>query len=134
MSKNSDLQPFSKELGIISYDIHTYYSQSNEASRAEAAALRDKLATEFSSYVDAGELFIYKLWDRPIGPHPYAMWECDFKTPELYAKLVPWFTVNHGSLSVLIHPRTAKSDLVDHTNHALWLGDRVPLIESVLKN
>lgn len=133
MSKNSAAPDFSSELHIKSYDIHTYYFQEYAPSRDEAVALRDKLAADFKDYVDRGELNIYRLWDKPLGPHPYAMWECDFKNPELFAKIVPWYQLNHGSLSVLIHPHTDKGELTDHTDHALWLGDKVKLIAETLK-
>lgn len=132
MSKNSDAPVFSEELKIKSYDIHTYYFQSHEASKQEASDLRDKLAKDFATEVANGDINIYKLWDRPIGPHPYAMWECDFKSPEIFSKLIPWYQLNHGSLSVLIHPHTDKGGKVDHGLHALWIGDKVPLIEAVL--
>lgn len=123
---------FSEQLKIKSYDIHTYYFQSHEGSRQEASDLKDKLAKDFADEVAKGELNIFKLWDAPIGPHPYAMWECDFYSPELFARIVPWFQVNHGSLSVLIHPHTDKGSLADHTSHALWLGNKVNLITDLL--
>ena len=74
MSKGKE-ESFNEELKIKSYDIHTYYFQSNENSVKEATALRDKLAKDFAKDVENKDLNIYKLWDRPIGPHPYAMWE-----------------------------------------------------------
>ncbi|KAF5094170.1 hypothetical protein D0Z03_002161 [Geotrichum reessii] len=123
---------FNEELKIKSYDIHTYYFQSNENSIKEATALREKLAKDFAKEVDNKDLNIYKMWDKPIGPHPYAMWECDFKKPELFARLVPWYQLNHGNLSVLIHPHTDKGSLTDHTQFAIWIGDKVPLIKDAL--
>lgn len=133
MSKNSAGPVFSQELNIKSYDIHTYYFQSHDASSLEAKALREKLAKDFAKDVEKGDLNIYKLWDKPIGPHPYAMWECDFKSPELFSRIVPWYQINHGSLSVLIHPHSDKGSVADHTNHAIWIGDKVPLITKVLE-
>lgn len=127
-------QIFSEELKIQAYDIHTYYFQSHEPSRQEAIALRDKLAQDFSEEVASGAITIKKLWDRPIGPHPYAMWESQFSSPELFARIVPWYQLNHGSLSVLIHPHTDKGEKVDHDLHAMWIGDRVKLINDVLSS
>lgn len=117
---------------IKSYDIHTYYHVDNKESRAEAYNLREKLQKDFAEEIAAGKLNVFKMWDKPIGPHITAMWECDFKSPEVFAKIVPWYQLNHGRLSVLIHPHTPKGDLIDHTQFALWLGDKLPLIVDVL--
>jgi DOPA 4,5-dioxygenase len=43
-----------------------------------------------------------------------------------FARFIPWLALNHQSLSVLIHPQTG-DDYVDHSTHALWLGEKVPL-------
>lgn len=132
MSKSAPGPPFSEELKIKSYDIHTYYFQSHEPSRQEAIALREKLAKDFAPEVAQGQINIHKLWDAPIGPHPYAMWECDFKSPEIFSRIVPWYQINHGSLSVLIHPHTDKGEKTDHSQFAMWIGDKVKLIDEVL--
>lgn len=122
---------FSDEIQV--YDIHTYHFQTNAASTAESFALREKLLKDFATDIDKGLIVVKKFHEQPIGPHPYAMWEADFKSPEIFSRLVPWFTLNHGSLSVLIHPHTAGGDQrKDHTQHALWLGEKVPLITSIL--
>jgi aromatic ring-cleaving dioxygenase len=34
--------------------------------------------------------------------------------------------LNRGPLDVLVHPETG-DDLADHRDHAMWLGDRLPL-------
>lgn len=63
------------------------------------------------------------------------MWECDFKTPEIFSKIVPWFQLNHGTLSVLVHPRIdSTTAFLEHTQYAFWMGDKVKLVEEVLKN
>ncbi|VVT57592.1 uncharacterized protein SAPINGB_P005772 [Magnusiomyces paraingens] len=117
---------------FISYDIHTYYNQNYEGSRQEAKALYDKLVEDFSDEIAKGELNVYDLVDEPAGIHPIGMWEIDFKSPELFSRLVPWYQWNHGNLSVLVHPFSSKGARADHTNHALWIGDRVNLIKDKL--
>ncbi|KAF6069330.1 Dopa 4,5-dioxygenase family protein [Candida albicans] len=81
---------------------------------------------------DVHTYYVYKFWEKPIGPHPIRMWELDFKDPEIFKVVVPYFQLNHGPLSVLIHPRTDQGDLKDHTEHALWLGHKVRLDTSLL--
>ncbi|VVT46314.1 uncharacterized protein SAPINGB_P001152 [Magnusiomyces paraingens] len=131
MSKSAPGPPFNDY--IKSYDIHTYYNVGHEPSRQEAFELREKLQKDFAKEIAAGELNVYRMWDKAIGPHITAMWECDFKSPELFSRIVPWYQWNHGNLSVLIHPHTERGGLIDHTQHALWLGTKIPLIEDVLK-
>jgi len=71
-----------------------------------------------------------QLIDTPIGPHPVGMFEVDFG-PREFGALVPWFMANRRGLSVLVHPRSG-DDLRDHTEHALWLGEPLPLKLDVL--
>ncbi|KAG7196063.1 uncharacterized protein KQ657_000074 [Scheffersomyces spartinae] len=120
--------------GIISYDIHTYWNNNVKEERDFALALREKVLKEYAEDIESGKIRAHKPWDKPIGPHPISMWELDFKSPEIFVKLVPFFQINHGSLSVLIHPRTDKGDLKDHTTHALWLGHKQRLATGFLKD
>ena len=109
---------------IVSYDVHTYWNNNSEEERKYAWELRQKVEKEFAQEIEAGDIRIYKFWDKPIGPHPINMWEIDFKKPELFAKVVSFYQLNHGKLSVLIHPRSDQGALADHTKHALWLGHK----------
>ena len=40
-------------------------------------------------------------------------------------------TANHRDFPVLLHPETG-NDLVDHRDHAVWLGERLPLKLEIL--
>ncbi|CAK7913240.1 hypothetical protein CAAN1_20S02036 [[Candida] anglica] len=119
--------------GIISYDVHTYWNNNNEEERQFAFELREKILKEFASEIEAGDIRVHKFWDKPIGPHPINMFEIDFKSPEIFAKVVPFYQLNHGPLSVLIHPRSGQGSLIDHTKYALWLGHKVRLDTSRLE-
>lgn len=118
----------------MSYDIHTYWNDNIKEERDFAYALRETVLKEFAEDIEAGRIRVHKFWEKPIGPHPINMWELDFKTPEMFVKLVPFFQLNHGKLSVLIHPRSNKGDLTDHTKHALWLGHKQRLATVFLKD
>lgn len=80
------------------------------------------------------ELRIYRFWDKPVGPHPYAMFEVNLFTPAQFGAFVPWLVIWRGPLSVLVHPNTAEegvlhseSELRNHTQRATWMGEQVPL-------
>ena len=72
------------------------------------------------------ELRIYKLWDRPIGPHPVAMFEVNVFTPHQFGTFIAWLVINRGPLSALVHPNTGDA-LRDHTQRATWLGRPYPV-------
>lgn len=57
----------------------------------EANILRNKLKQDFADDIRLGKMNVYDMITRPIGPHPYGMFECDFKSQEMFAKLVPLY-------------------------------------------
>jgi aromatic ring-cleaving dioxygenase len=118
--------------GIQSYDVHTYWNNNSETERKAAFDLRERVLKDFKNEIEAGDIRVYKFWDRPIGPHPINMWELDFKSPEIFKVIVPYFQLHHGKLSVLIHPKSG-NDLQDHTVNALWLGHKIKLDTAMLK-
>ncbi|KAI4931534.1 hypothetical protein J4E85_004127 [Alternaria conjuncta] len=78
------------------------------------------------------ELRIYRVWDRPIGPHPLAMFEVNIFTPEQFGAFIPWLVINRGPLSALIHPNT-DDELRDHTQRATWMGQPLPVSTKMFK-
>jgi DOPA 4,5-dioxygenase len=106
---------------ILSYHAHVYYDPARNRSVAEA--LRQRIGERFT--VQLGR------WhDVPVGPHTAAMYQVAFDI-EVFASFVPWLMLHRDGLDVLVHPNTlAPRD--DHLQHALWLGDKRPLKESVL--
>lgn len=100
---------------ITGYHAHVYY---DAESKEAAGAVREALEARFS--VRMGR------WhDRPVGPHPSWSYQIAFG-PELFAELVPWLALNRRGLIVFLHPETG-DDLADHTEHAIWMGDRQEL-------
>ncbi|KAI9138888.1 DOPA-like domain-containing protein [Paraphysoderma sedebokerense] len=111
---------------ITSYDVHVYWLPKSQKQFDEAMLLRENAMKKFPN-------LRYGTPQRnPVGPHPYSMFEIDLVTLEQYAMFVPWITLNHGNLSVLIHPHTG-DEVKDHSRHALWLGERVPLDFAMLE-
>lgn len=107
------------------FDIHIYYNSGSVSQARFARELHTRIRLEFP------ELRIYKLWDKPIGPHTMAMFEVNLFTPAQFGAFVPWLVVNRGPLSALVHPNT-DDELRDHTQRATWLGERLPVDTELL--
>jgi len=110
-----------KEGKIAGFHAHVYF---NVTSRDVAARVREGLAAEF-------DVQLGRWHDRPIGPHPEAMYQVAF-SPHQFGKVVPWLMLNRQGLDILIHPETG-DDLGDHTERSLWLGNKLKLNVEVLR-
>lgn len=100
---------------IRAFHAHVYFDE-------ETRALADHLRRE------VGRIFAVKLGRvhaRPVGPHPKGMFQIAF-APDLFSALVPWLMLHRSGLDILVHPETGQ-DLEDHSSHAAWLGNRLPL-------
>jgi len=106
---------------ITGYHAHVYY---NAATREMAGELRAAIEARF-------EIRMGRWHDQPVGPHPEWSYQVAF-APDLFADIVPWLALNHGALTVFIHPETG-DDIADHTLHALWLGRQEEIDISALR-
>lgn len=102
---------------IKEYHAHVYYEPG--VSEAAACQVRDGVGSAFP------EARLGRWHAVPVGPHTRAMFQVAFPIG-LFPSLVPWLMLNRRGLDVLIHPETG-DDPTDHTAHAAWLGDRLPL-------
>ena len=101
---------------IDSYHAHVYFGpETVDQARALCEAVRDGFPG-----VEMG-----RVHEREVGPHP--RWSCQLTfAPELFAKVIPWLALNREGLTVFIHPNTGDA-LADHRDHALWMGELLPL-------
>jgi aromatic ring-cleaving dioxygenase len=101
--------------GEAPFHAHIYYT---EDQRAAASALRDRFA--------AGEpkvLFLGRMMDKGVGPHPIPQYEVHFTEPARDAVIA---AIEASGLRALVHPLT-DDDLADHTSLAHWIGEPVQL-------
>jgi DOPA 4,5-dioxygenase len=101
---------------IHDFHAHIYY---DAATRPDAEAVRAGLAAQFP------QVLLGRWHDAPIGPHTRGMFQAAF-APSLFAAVVPWLMLHRRGLAVLVHPETGR-ETSDHTIHAAWLGEILPL-------
>jgi DOPA 4,5-dioxygenase len=102
---------------IKDFHAHIYYQPG--VTEEEAARLRACVAEAFP------RVMLGRWHAAPVGPHTQAMFQIAFPV-DLFAELAPWLMLNRDGLDILLHPETG-DDLTDHTVHAAWLGNKLPL-------
>ena len=107
------------------YHAHIYYA---DAQRPAAAALRDAFARLEASGDEPRVLFVGRMIDSGVGPHPIPQFEVHFLEHSLPAMIA---AIEASGLRALVHPLT-DDDLADHTSLAHWIGDEVALDVTVL--
>jgi DOPA 4,5-dioxygenase len=107
------------------YHAHIYYSAEE---RAAAEVLRDSFTGQMEAEGEPRILFVGRMADKGIGPHPIPQYEIHFLESSR-ANVVG--TIEASGLRALVHPLT-DDDLADHTTLAHWIGEPVELDLSVL--
>ncbi len=102
------------------YHAHIYYSDEEWPA---AKALRDDFAAGLPAV-----LFVGRMTEHGIGPHPIAQYEIHFRESALPAIIA---AIQASGLRALVHPLT-DDDLADHTTLGRWIGEPLQLDLSVL--
>jgi aromatic ring-cleaving dioxygenase len=113
------------DIGAIRhYHAHIYYDPAS--SRDRAARLRGRVAAAFP------EATLGRWHDELVGPHLQSMYQIAFPC-NLLASFLPWLMLNRDGLTILLHPGTG-NPYVDHTEHAVWFGQMLPLRLEALRD
>ncbi|KZV73139.1 hypothetical protein PENSPDRAFT_575033 [Peniophora sp. CONT] len=118
-------EPFTQQNN--GFDFHIYFMQSVPSEVKYAKELHERIRREFP------EMRIYKVFERPVGPHPVGMFEVNTFSPHQTGVLFSFLTIWRGPLSVLIHPNTNDA-YKDHTELNSWMGKPWPLHADMLKH
>ena len=95
---------------LKNYHCHVYFT-ANQADQAQV--LLGGIEAEFG--LERG-----RFHTAPIGPHIGGSCQVLFQRDDL-GPLVAWLMANRDGLTCFIHGVTG-DDLVDHTDHVLWVG------------
>ena len=100
---------------IQDYHAHVYFSQE---TLDQATALCERARDHF-------DIKMGRVHCRPVGPHP--VWSCQLTVPtDRMGDMLGWLALERDGLTIFIHPNTG-DDLADHTRHAVWMGQMLPL-------
>ena len=102
------------------YHAHIYYSDDELPA---ATALRDDFVAGRPAV-----LFVGRMMDRDVGPHPIPQYEIHFLEP---ARSHVVAAIEASGLRALVHPLT-HDDLADHTSLGHWIGEPLALDLTVL--
>lgn len=100
----------------MNYHAHVYFELS-QTPTAEAVLAKARLKPEL--------MRVYGLVNRKVGPHAKPMFEIHFHEQNKKSVL-EWLDQNRQGLSVLVH-QDSGDDIKDHTDHVLWLGEKLPI-------
>jgi len=104
---------------IRDWHAHVYF---DPATRDAAWALRERIEKTF-------DIAMGRFHEKPVGPHPMFSYQVTVRNDQ-FASVIAWLTLNHGDLTVFIHPNTGQ-DLEDHRDRAVWIGRSMPLVLSL---
>jgi len=103
------------------YHAHVYFD-------AESAARARRLCVAAARALD---IEVGRFHEKLVGPHP--CWSCQLKFDmATFNDVIPWLDSHRDDLTIFVHGLTG-DDLTDHTDHAHWLGDPIPLDLSIFK-
>lgn len=106
---------------IKGFHAHVYYNQATYEQAKKLCVTAMNILPVSMGYMHT----------QAVGPHPY--WSCQLSfTFDNFANVFSWLCLNRNGLTIFSHPVT-HNHYKDHTNHAIWMGDKVDLNLSMFK-
>jgi len=107
---------------------HVYFDHTAPKYVARARDFMDLIGRTFSTNA---HIEVHSMVPYPAGPHPRGSFEVLF-TRAAFADYVSWLMfARPDGLDILIHPLT-RSQTLDHTTRALWLGTSLAIDHAML--
>lgn len=108
---------------------HVYFDHAAPERVAEARGFMDLIRQTFAT---TAHVEVHSFIPFAAGPHPRGSFEVLF-TREVFGEYVPWLMfMRPESLDILVHPLT-RSQTLDHTQRAFWLGAPLAVDRAVLE-
>ena len=102
-----------------SWHSHVYF---NTKSHPQA----DALVTLMHEHFGPDATITYGRWHhKPVGPHPDFSIQLEFPHG-LFTEVMTFLSLNRNGLTIFSHPNTG-DNLLDHRDHAIWMGAVRPL-------
>lgn len=109
---------------------HIYFDHTTLECVAEARAFMTLIRQSFAA---TNHLEIHSFIPAPAGPHPCGSFEVLF-TREIFVDFISWLMFARPErLNILTHP-LSRSQVLDHTVRALWLGTPLPIDRAMLES
>lgn len=106
---------------ITKYHFHIYFDNEH----------LETLRSMLNKLSKSEDLKIGRVFTEPIGPHP--MGSCQITVPShQFETTLQWFLTYREGLTIFIHPLSG-NDLLDHTDHVIWLGEPRKLNTGIFK-
>ncbi|PBK63817.1 hypothetical protein ARMSODRAFT_527766 [Armillaria solidipes] len=114
---------------VREWHFHIYFRQKNASEHHAALELRDAVLRlcRDGAFVAVP---LFRVNTEPMGPHPVGSYEI-WVPAESFSSVFSFIALNHGQLSVLVHPLTL-DEREDHEHRNAWIGPPFPLDLSAL--
>lgn len=115
--------------GARRFHSHAYFDHAAPDRVAEARAFRELVRRTFAANP---HIEVRAFHAAPAGPHPCGSFEVLFAR-EAFPDYLPWLMfARPATIDILVHPLT-RSQVLDHTARALWLGTPLTLDRQMLE-